>query len=135
MGCARLFYFVALSPIMPCMKPHVYLALAAALFLAGCGDKAGTSTSSTNSASSGNPLDAPGNYLKAVADGKQSAVKTVDVTSLKKAIDLFNVDQGRNPKDLQELVDKKYMPQIPAAPFGSKLVYDANSGTVQVVKQ
>ncbi|HWX21099.1 MAG TPA: hypothetical protein VN578_14455 [Candidatus Binatia bacterium] len=112
------------------------LALATSLFLAGCGEKSATTpAASTNSASTGNPLDAPGNYLKAIADGKQSAVKTVDVTSLKKAIELFNVDQGRNPKDLQELVEKKYMPQLPAAPFGSKLVYDANAGTVEVVKQ
>jgi hypothetical protein len=118
------------------MKSPHYILFAAALLLAGCGDKAGTTAPGTNSASSsGNPLDAPGNYLKAVADGKQSAVKTLDVTSVKKAIDMFNVDQGRNPRDLQELVEKKYMPQVPAAPFGSKLVYDANAGTVQVVKE
>ena len=135
MGLCPALLFSRVVPYNACMKPHVYLSLAVALVLTGCGDKASTSAGSTNSASSANPLDAPGNYLKAVADGKQSAVKTVDVTSLKKAIDLFNVDQGRNPKDLQELVEKKYMPQIPAAPFGSKLVYDANSGTVQVVKE
>jgi len=114
----------------------ILILLVAVLFLTGCGEKSSTSASGTNSAtSSSNPLDAPGNYLKAVADSKQSAVKTVDVTSIKKAIDMFNVDQGRNPRDLQELVEKKYLPQVPAAPFGSKLVYDANAGTVEVAKQ
>ena len=38
-------------------------------------------------------------------------------------------------KDLNELVEKKYIPQMPAAPFGMKLQYDANSGKVSVVKQ
>jgi hypothetical protein len=118
------------------MKTPSYVALTVALLLSGCGEKSNTTVSSTNTASSGgNPLDAPGDYLKAVANGKQSAVKTVDVTSLKKAIELFNVDQGRNPKDLQELVQKKFIPLIPATPYGTKLVYDANAGTVEVVKQ
>ena len=27
---------------------------------------------------------------------------------------MFTVDQGRNPKDLNELVEKKYLPQLPA---------------------
>jgi hypothetical protein len=93
-------------------------------------------TSTTNSNASGtSPLDAPGGYLKSLAQGQQSAVKTVDTTSLDKAIQMFNVDQGRNPKDLNELVQKKYIPQIPAPPFGSKIVYDANAGTVKVEKQ
>jgi hypothetical protein len=118
------------------MKTFFLTALAAALCLTGCGDKSSTSTASTNAVSTGgNPLDAPGDYLKAVANGKQSADKTIDVTSLKKAIELFNVDQGRNPKDLQELVQKRFIPQIPTPPYGTKLVYDANAGTVEVVKQ
>jgi hypothetical protein len=67
--------------------------------------------------------------------GQQSAVKTVDTAALNKAIQLFNVEQGRNPKDLSELVQKKYMPQIPAAPNGMKIVYDADAGSVKVQKE
>ena len=59
----------------------------------------------------------------------------MDTTSVNQAIQLFNVDQGRNPKDLNELVEKRYLPMVPAAPAGSKLVYDATAGTVKVVKQ
>ena len=48
---------------------------------------------------------------------------------------MFNVQKGRNPKDLNELVTEKYIGEIPAAPYGMKLDYDANSGAVSVVKQ
>ena len=80
-------------------------------------------------------MTAPVDYLNAMGKAQQSAVKTVDTTSLDQAIQLFNVDQGRNPKDLNELVEKKYMPQLPTPPYGTKLDYDANAGTVKVVKQ
>ena len=91
--------------------------LALALAVAGCGKKSDqppTPTNATSSASS--PLDAPGDYLRGMAKGEQSAIKTVDTVSLNQAIQLFGVDQGRNPKDLNELVEKKYLPKIPDAP-------------------
>ncbi len=108
----------------------------AGVLLVGCDQKSNKTAASTSTSTNGtSPLDAPGGYLKAVVQGQQSAVKTVDTTSLQKAIQLFNVDQGRNPKDLNELVEKKYMPQLPTPPFGMKLDYDANAGTVKVIKQ
>jgi hypothetical protein len=48
---------------------------------------------------------------------------------------MFNVDNGRYPKDLNELVEKKYIPRIPDAPYGMKIVYDEKAGQVKVVKQ
>lgn len=117
------------------MKASILLSLAAGLLVAGCGEKSKPSGQNTNAASSGNPLTAPVDYLGAAAKAQQSAVKTVDVTSLNKAIEMFNVDKGRNPKDLNELVAEKYMPMIPATPYGTKLEYDAVAGKVKVVKQ
>lgn len=117
--------------------PLCLLVLGTGLLLMGCSqdNSSKTDVAATNSASSGNPLNAPGDYLKGLAKGQQSAVKTVDTTSLDKAIQMFNVDQGRNPRDLNELVEKRYMPRIPEAPYGMKLVYDANAGSVKVVPQ
>lgn len=116
------------------MKAILYLTAATSLLLAGCGDKS-SSTGQSNNATSGNPLTSPVDYLDAAGKAKQSAVKTVDVASVNQAIQMFHVDQGRFPKDLNELVAEKYMPKIPDAPFGSKLVYDATTGKVKVVKQ
>jgi len=116
------------------MKIFCLLALVGLWFL-GCGEKTDKPSDNTSKTSSGNPLDAPADYLRAVGKAQQSAVKTVDTASLNQAIQLFNVEKGRNPKDLDELVQQKFMPQIPAAPYGYKLAYDAASGKVSVVKQ
>jgi len=120
------------------MKIVVLISMLVALwFCPACNQQSSTSkAASTNTTATGTgPLDAPAGYLNALAKGQQSAVKTVDTASINKAIELFNVDQGRNPKDLNELVEKKYLPQIPTPPFGMKFVYDANTGTVKVEKQ
>jgi hypothetical protein len=118
------------------MKQLVLCSGAALLLLAGCSDKTNQPGSASNSGSSGgNPVTAPVDYLKAAANGQQTAIGTVDTTSLDKAIQLFNVDQGRNPTDLNELVQKKYIPIIPTPPNGSKLVYDSAAGKVTVEKK
>lgn len=110
--------------------------VAAALLLAGGDDSANKTTASTNAVSSdSSPLSAPANYVGALGKGQQSATKTVDTARLNQAIQMFNVDHSRNPKDLNELVTEKYLPQIPPAPYGMKIVYDANTGTVKVVNQ
>ena len=118
------------------MKSSLMLGAVLGLVLVGCGDSSNKpATNSTNTPTGGNVLTAPVDYLNSAAKGQQSAVKTVDVTSLNKALDLFNVQEGRFPKDLNELVAKKYIPEIPTPPFGTKIEYDANAGTVKVVKQ
>ena len=110
--------------------------LLAALLLLGCDQKSQSPGAGTNTSSSGGSvLTAPVDYLRAAGKAQQSAVKTVDSASLNQAIQLFNVEKGRNPKDLNELVQEKFIPQIPAAPYGTKLVYDAVAGKVSVVKE
>ena len=51
------------------------------------------------------------------------------------AIQQFGVDHGRNPKDLNELVELKYIPKLPQPPYGTKFVYDANTGVVKIEKE
>ncbi len=117
------------------MKLPICLWLFVALLLGGCG-KNSSQPSGTNKTSSGStPMSAPADYLGALGKGQQSALKTVDTSRLNQAVQLFNADHGRNPADLQELVKEKYLPQIPPAPYGMKIQYDAQTGTVKVVKQ
>jgi hypothetical protein len=105
-----------------------------AVLLVGCGEKSGQPAAATNAPSGGSALTAPADYLKSAANAHHSAVRTVDTTALNKAVDLFQVQEGRLPKDLDELVAKKYIPQIPLPPEGSKIVYNASTGKVTVEK-
>src|SRR6266404_3501263 len=105
--------------------------LMAVVLLAGCGGKSDKSATATNTTSSGSsPLNAPADYLRGLNKAEQSAVKTVDTARLTQAIQLFNVDKGRNPTDLNELVQEKFLPELPPVPYGMRLVYDAASGKV-----
>ncbi len=118
------------------MKQLSSLIVAAGLLLIGCGESPKQPGQTTNGATSGSsPLSAPADYVGALGKGQQAAVKVVDTASVNQAIQLFNVENGRNPKDLNELVEKKFIPRIPDAPRGMKLEYDAAAGKVRVVKQ
>ena len=119
------------------MKIQLMTGLALAVALAGCSKKETTpATPATNAPmAGGNPITAPIDYLGAVAKAQKSAVKTVDTVSLNKAIELFNAQEERFPDDLNELVAKKYLQSVPAAPAGMKFEYDAKAGTVRIVKQ
>jgi hypothetical protein len=116
---------------MKIMKPAILLPLAA-LLAAGCGKSGSDSVlKSTNDTTS--PLTAPVDYLGALHKGQVSAEKTVDTASINKAVQLFNIEEGRNPKDLNELVEGRYMPSIPKPPYGMEIRYDAASGKVSIV--
>jgi hypothetical protein len=103
----------------------------AACALVGCGD--GNPSGGGTNSTSGNPITAPVDYLGAVAKGQQKAVKTVDIASLTQAVNLFQVSEGRLPKDLKELVSSGYIARIPDAPYGQKIVYNPTNGQVTVV--
>src|ERR1041384_1470392 len=117
------------------MKSALWILAAAAMVISGCDKKAASTTTTTNSAaaynkaitnnSSGNPLTAPVDYLGTLAKGKQSSEKTIEVASINQAIQLFYAQEGRYPKDLNELVTEKYLPKVPAPPYGMKMSYDS----------
>jgi ABC-type Fe3+-hydroxamate transport system substrate-binding protein len=121
------------------MKIFLIPLVAAVVVLAGCGDSSSkkTTTAATNAEpkyDTGNPLTAPADYLGAVVQAQKHAEKVIDVSYINQAIQLFQANEGRLPKDLNELVPN-YMGKLPVPPYGTKLVYDATAGTVKVVKQ
>jgi len=114
------------------MKPILSLASCLCLVFAGCGEKPAAALKSepaTDAAS------APADYLKSAAKAQKSAVKAVDTAALNKAVELFYVQEGRFPKDLGEVVEKKFIPELPPTPAGMKLSYDAQDGVVRVEKE
>jgi len=129
--------FPEMKLILITMKSaYCLICLVAGVVLAGCGkdDKPATNTTTVQSAPAAPAPAAPGgnSYLGAMVNAQQAAIKTVDVTSLNEEVQLFNVQEGRFPKDLNELVTKQYIGKLPPAPAGKKLVYDAVQGKVTV---
>lgn len=76
-----------------------------------------------------------GQYMGNLAQAKQTAGKTVDVASLNEEIRLFQVDKGRFPNSLDELVQDNYIKRVPDAPYGMKIDYNTETGEVKVVNQ
>ena len=101
--------------------------------MVGCGKKESPPPAQTN-ASSSIPTVGSGNYLGALGQAKVHADKVIDAVELNKQVELFNVQEGRFPKDLNELVTMKYLSGLPTPPSGYKFSYDTNNGQVKVVK-
>jgi hypothetical protein len=119
------------------VKPSSWLGLVLLITAVGCGKSepsAPTTTTNAAAAPGNNPLTAPVDYLGAVSKAKKVSEATIDTVSLNQAVQLFNAQEGRYPKDLNELVTEQYLPRIPEAPYGTKLTYDPAKGEVRVVK-
>ncbi len=54
-------------------------------------------------------------YIGSIESGKR-AVQRQNVAVVRDAIDKFHGDQGRYPDTLQELVDKRYLREVPVDP-------------------
>jgi hypothetical protein len=104
-------------------------AVACLCFLASC--KEGGNSAKP----SGNPVSAPGDYLGELGKAQKSAQATLTVAGLDQAIKRFQVEQNRLPKDLNELVAKGAINQIPPPPRGMKYDYDAKTGIVKLVPE
>jgi hypothetical protein len=107
------------------MKAFFLISVAAGLLLAGC-DKSKYGSVQDNKKA----LD----YGNTLVNAKKTADKTIDVAALNQEVQLFNVQEGRYPKTLEELTPT-YISKIPPAPIGYKIEYDADKGEVKVVKQ
>jgi len=116
------------------MKISFSLLFAAACFLfVGCQEE--KKAPGAADTSSGNPLTAPADYVGALGKAQQSAQKTLTTVGIDQALKTFYTEQGRFPTDLNELVTKGAISQIPPAPRGMKYDYDSKAGTFKVVPE
>ena len=114
-------------------KAFTFLFAAACLcFFSGCKEEG---EKSSKSSASGNPLTAPADYAEGLGKAQKSAQTTLTTAGIDQAVKRFYADQGRLPKDLDELVAKGAMTQIPPAPRGMKYDYDATTGVIKVVPE
>lgn len=87
-------------------------------------------------------------YFNSIERAKEAALKQ-DLTTLRESIDKYYADLGRYPSALQDLVDKKYIRQLPIDPITDSSatwlltppepplegdVYDVHSGALGVAK-
>ena len=63
-------------------------------------------------------------YFKAIDDGKKK-VQAQNLATLRDAIDKFRADHGKYPAQLQEVVDKRYLREIPLDPVSGFRVWEA----------
>src|SRR5438046_2547153 len=106
------------------MKASLLPLLMAGFVFSGCGDSPKKEAKPNPSASSGNPITAPVDYLGAAAQAQKKAVTTVDTVGISQAIQMFYAQEGRYPKNLNELVAPDYLSRLPTPPPGMKFNYD-----------
>src|SRR5262245_4675226 len=117
------------------MKNVGFLLLMTGLLFSACKKEQSSSPPTNAPVSGGNPLTAPADYLGAVVNAKKSAEKTVDSAPLNQAIQLFYAQEGRYPKDLNELVGPDYLSKPPQPPPGMKFDYNPTTGQLKIVRQ
>ncbi len=118
------------------MKPNLFsIAIALAFVLTACGKKPSeeNAVDAAKGSSSGNPVTAPVDYLGSVGGAKKRMEGSIGVSSMTQAIQQFQIAEGRYPKELNELVSKGYLGQIPKAPYNMRYQYNPATGEVAVV--
>jgi hypothetical protein len=113
-------------------KKFFFTLLAAGAALCGCKKDSSASPKPTNTVGE-NPLTAPADYLGAASKAQKAAAKTVGMASLDQAIKMFSGQEGRLPKNLDELVSSGTLSRLPDAPNGMKFDYDPATGAIKVV--
>ena len=102
----------------------------------GCSDKSSSGGSGgTNTTSSGNPITAPVDYLGAVAKAQKSTTSKLSLVGIQQAIQMYQAQEGRFPKTLDDLVKAQVIGSIPPPPQGMKYSYDPKSGDIKLIAQ
>ncbi len=117
------------------MRAICATAAASLTLLVACTKKETAAQPNLTNNSSGNPLTAPVDYLGAVNQARKSAVNTIDNAGLTKHIEMFHAQEGRFPRDLNELVQKRYIQGVPAPPQGMRFDYNPQTGDFKIVPQ
>ena len=115
------------------MKLLPFALLAGLLAVSGCGNNQNSGSQTTNATVPAAP--AGGGVGSVLGNAQNLAVSVVDTSSLKQAIQLFNAQEGRYPKDLNELVTTHMIGQMPPAPRGKKFDYNPDTGEIKLVDQ
>ena len=95
--------------------------------LAACGKK-----SAPESEEDLNPANAVEKYGGVMGKTYKRAKSFDALLSLKHDITSFQVEQGRWPTSLQELVEKEYTKELPKPPEGMSFKYNPGNGSIRL---
>lgn len=76
---------------------------------------------------------AAADYARNLSNTEKKATEVTGLETLNRAVQQYQVIEGRFPRTLDELVAGRYLPKLPPAPRGKRYVYDAKAGEVTVV--
>ncbi|HOK56060.1 MAG TPA: hypothetical protein PKV21_03035 [bacterium] len=95
------------------------------VFISGCGKKKEEELT---------PLNAPLKYGEVMSKTMKKAKAMDGVIYLKNKINTFQIQEGRYPYSLDELVEKGYIKkeEMPKPPEGMKFVYNPKTGEITV---
>jgi len=79
-----------------------------------------------------NVINAPGEYGKVMSRALKKTKSLDNLMILKNKINTFQIQEGRYPSSLNELVEKKYIEKLPQPPEGMKYYYDSSNGKIDV---
>ena len=114
------------------MKTLCLLAASFLLFACGCGHSEKSNAVAANQPEVvQNPIEAPAEYIGVLGKAEQQAVRTADLATLTKAIQIFEAQEDRYPRDLKELVEKEYLAKLPVLPPSTVFSYDPKTGAVR----
>lgn len=105
------------------------------LLAIGCGEPGSNPDSEKETASETgqNPLTAPVDYLGAVANAKKSSEGVLALTTLSKAIQMYQAEEGKLPMNLDELIESGYLTRMPKVPYNTKISYNKETGVLDIV--
>ncbi|MGC8977042.1 MAG: hypothetical protein ACP5OB_05400 [Candidatus Ratteibacteria bacterium] len=78
------------------------------------------------------PLNAPLKYGETIGRAMKKAKAMDSVLYLKNKINTFQIQEGRYPNSLDELVQKGYIDKLPSPPEGMQFFYNPKTGEVSV---
>ena len=113
---------IAMKPdLAPCL-------LAAAIVIVGCARQE-SEAPEQDTTRQGDPVSG---YLRATLESKEMATGVVGLTTIRAAIQVYQLQEGANPRSLHDLVSKGYLNQLPPEPAGQQYNYNPNSGQVEL---
>ena len=75
----------------------------------------------------------PANYVRGALESGDKAKGKLGIVTLERGIKTFQIQEGKNPASLQQLVKKGFVSSVPPAPVGKKYSYNAKTGKVKIV--